>query len=430
MSFSPVLAGYRGAVAALGPFAGLWLDRRARAGKEDAARLSERYGYAARPRPDGALIWLHGASVGESGVALQLVEALAARNSGLNFLLTSGTRTSADLIARRAPPQAVHVYAPIDRADAVRRFMSHWRPDLGVFVESEMWPNLILEAQAARVPLALVNARISPASLGRLARWPAAARQLLDAFALLLAADRRTADALSRLSGRTAPLVGNLKLAAPAPPVNAAAHAELAAQIGARPVWLAASTHPGEDEILLAAQHCVRESVPNALLIIAPRHPERGAAIAASAGGAPRRALRQEIGAADVYVADTLGELGVFYSLANVTFIAGSLLPEYKGHNPAEPARLGSAIVTGPYVESFQDVFDAFAAADAALYAANPNEIAAAITSLWRDDAERARLTEAARAIAESGADALKQTVSQLVALAPAPKIGPADARA
>ncbi|MES1198701.1 MAG: 3-deoxy-D-manno-octulosonic acid transferase [Pseudomonadota bacterium] len=430
MSFSPVLAGYRGAVAALGPFASLWLDSRARAGKEDSARLRERYGYAPRPRPDGALIWLHGASVGESGVALQLVEALAARNSAFNFLLTSGTRTSAELIARRAPKRATHVYAPIDRTDSVRRFLAHWRPDLGVFVESEMWPNLILEAQAAGAPLALVNARMSPSSLARLARWPAAAKRLLDAFSLLLAADRRTADALSRLSGKTASLVGNLKLAAPAPPVDAGAHAALAAQIGARPVWLAASTHTGEDEILRAAHAKLRTTHPDALLIIAPRHPERGAEIAALAGNAPRRALKQDIGAAAVYIADTLGELGLFYSLANVAFIAGSLLPELKGHNPAEAARLGSAIVTGPHIESFQDVFDAFLAANAARRAATADEIAATVAALWRDNAERARQTEAARAVADSGADALKQTVTRLMTLAPASKLEVANASA
>lgn len=284
MRLSPALRAYRLVSGFAGLFAGAWLSSRARKGKEDASRLGERFGRYTQTRPAGTLVWLHAASVGESGVALALIDALAARDPALSFLLSTGTRTSADLVARRAPSRTTHVYAPLDRVSAVRRFLAHWQPSLGVFVESELWPNLILEANEARVPLALVNARMSPSSLKRWLNWRAAGQQLTRAFRFASAADARTADALTQLRGAPVPNLGNLKLAAPPPTADPAARTALTEEIAGRPLWLAASTHTGEDEIALAAHETLRRANPNALLIIAPRHPERGAAIAAIAG--------------------------------------------------------------------------------------------------------------------------------------------------
>lgn len=426
LRFSPVLALYGLTAAIAGAFAGLWLKARARRGKEEMARLPERFGRFTQQRPAGTLIWLHAASVGESGVALQLAEAMGARDPSLSFLISTGTRTSAELVSRRAPPRTTHVYAPIDRIDAVRRFLAHWRPDLGVFVESELWPNLILEAERAGVKLALVNARMSPKSIGRWSRWPAAAQRLNSAFTIMLAADSRTADALSQLRGLPTPALGNLKLAADPSRIDGAARAALEAEIGLRPVWLAASTHEGEDAIVLRAHEDLRAAFPDALLIIAPRHPERGAQVAALAGGAPRRSLSQPIGSASVYVADTLGELGMLYALSPAAFIAGSLLSHLKGHNPAEPAKLGAAIVSGPHVESFQDLFDALFAANAAIEAPDADAIAAAITSLWRDGEARGRRVAAAASVIERGAHALEATLAELSAVLHRPARAPA----
>lgn len=421
MSFSPALLLYRLVVALLGPFVGLWLNARARSGKEDEERLPERFGRYSQQRPDGPLVWLHAASVGESGVALSLIDALAARDASLSFLISTGTRTSADLVERRAPPRTTHVYAPLDRDDIVRRFLAHWRPNLGVFVESEIWPNLILAAERRGVRLALVNARMSVKTLRQWESWSAAGRRLLRAFSFVSAADARTARTLKRLRGDDVAARGNLKLAAPAPSIDINARASLLAQIGARPVWLAASTHPGEDEIVLAAHERIRADTPQSLLIIVPRHPERGVEIAKLAGNAPRRALRQPIADAPVYVADTLGELGLFYNLAPVALVAGSLLPHLKGHNPIEPAKLGAAILTGPNVESFQDLFDALFAAGGATGVDTPSSIAAAVTVLWRDDASRSGQLEAARRVAAQGADAFTHTLASLIALLPPP---------
>lgn len=420
MSFSPALTAYRAATTVLTPFAGLWLGARARNGKEDAARLPERYGRYGATRPQGRLFWLHAASVGESGVALALIEEMAARDPALSFLISTGTRTSADLVARRAPARTTHVYAPLDSAGAVRRFLDHWRPDAGVFVESEIWPNLILAAETRGVPLALINARMSVTTIRRWRRWSKAAQRLMQAFAYVSAADARTADALSDLRGARVPALGNLKLAMPPPRVDARARDALAAEIGARPVWLAASTHPGEDEILLAAHARLREEAPDALLIIAPRHPERGAAVAALADNAPRRSRFEPIGTAPVYVADTLGELGLFYELAPIAFVAGSLLPQLKGHNPVEPAKLGAAILTGPHLESFQDLFEALITAGGAVVVNDAETLAGAVASLWRDDMKRAAQMQAAREVIAQGAHALDVTAEQLLALTPA----------
>jgi 3-deoxy-D-manno-octulosonic-acid transferase len=426
VSFSPVLASYRAATTVLGLLAGAYLEDRARRGKEDPARLGERFGRYARARPSGALVWMHAASVGESGVALALIDAMATRDASLSFLLTTGTRTSAELVAKRASPRTIHVYSPLDRPDCVRRFFDHWRPDLGVFLESELWPNLILEAQARGVKLALVNARMSPSSLQRWRRWSDAGRALVGGFGYISAADARTAAALSELRGAPVLAPGNLKLAAPAPRVDIAAGGALAAQIGDRACWLAASTHAGEDEIVLDAHALVRAEFPDAVLIIAPRHPERGDDIAKLCGAAPRRSLGQSIGAATVYVADTLGELGTLYDLAPVALVAGSLLPQLKGHNPIEPAKLGAAIITGPYVESFQDVFDALFSGGGAIMARDAPSLAAAVVELWRNEPARQRQMEAARAIASQGSDAFANTVDQLAAMAPARSVADA----
>ncbi|MBL8547049.1 MAG: 3-deoxy-D-manno-octulosonic acid transferase [Hyphomonadaceae bacterium] len=430
MSFSPVLGLYRAASSVLGAFAGLYLNDRAKRGKEDPARLGERFGRYTRTRPAGALVWLHAASVGESGVALALIEALAARAPALSFALTTGTRTSADLVARRALPRTTHLYAPLDRRDCVRRFLDHWRPDAGVFVESELWPNLILEAEARGVKLALVNARMSPKTLRRWSKWRTAGRRLVGAFSYVSAADARTKEALADL--RPAPMgaSGNLKLAAPPPRVDAAARAALAAAIGARPVWLAASTHQGEDEIALAAHDILRRDFPDALLVLAPRHPERGEDVARLAANAPLRSRGAAPGNAPAYVADTLGELGTLYDLAPVSLVAGSLLPQLKGHNPIEPAKLGSAIITGPYVESFQDLFDTLFAAGGAASVRDAQSLAAEISRLWRDEPARARQLEAARSVIAQGADAFDRTLDAVLALLPAPQQSPANASA
>ncbi|WP_442957945.1 3-deoxy-D-manno-octulosonic acid transferase, partial [Phenylobacterium sp.] len=243
------------------PLAGPLLRRRARRGKEDGARLGERLGRASQPRPPGPLVWLHGVSVGESVSLLPLVEALRAARPDLALLVTSGTRTSADLLARRLPLGVLHQYAPVDGPRAVAAFLDHWRPDLALLVESELWPNLILAAQARGTRLALASARMTEKSARGWARAPAAAARLLAAFDLILPQDEATAGRLAALGARPGPQL-NLKTIGAPLPCDAAELAALKDAWGGRPVVLAASTHPGEEAMVLEAFKPLAERDP------------------------------------------------------------------------------------------------------------------------------------------------------------------------
>lgn len=408
---------YRLTTGTLAPFTGAMLRARARAGKEDGARLQERFGRAPMQRPAGELIWLHGASVGECGVVLQIHAALASRRPGAHFLITSGTLTSAAVIQSRAPARAIHQFAPLDRVSIVRRFLAHWRPDVGVFAESDLWPNLILESHRTSTPLALINARMSARSLKNWRRTPDSARRILQAFGLILAADRRTAEGIGAVLQAKPANVGNLKLAGAIAPPDPALVTAFQTAIAGRPAWIAASTHPGEDEIALAAHARLRDACRDALLIIAPRHPERGDAIAALAGDAPRRAKGGKIGPGPVFVLDTIGELGALFAAAPATLMCGSLLPTLRGHNPIEPTQAGCALISGPYVESFSELYDELFASGGAALVRDGEEIAAAIATLWAHPHTLARRLEAAQSVLAHGREALHHTVNAIEAL-------------
>lgn len=401
MSLPLSLALYRAATTALEPFAPLLLDRRAKAGKEDRARLHERLARPKTARPDGRLVWLHGASVGESLSILPLVERLRAERSDVAVLVTSGTVASAELLARRLPAGAIHQFAPIDTPGAARRFLDHWRPDLAVFVESELWPNLLLTAKARGVKLALVSAKLSDRSYAGWQARPFAAHELFSGFDLILAQDGRAADRLTSLGGTVAG-EADLKFGSPPLPVDEAALASLRVRLGDRPLLLAASTHPGEDEIVLDAWRALPDR-PH--LVIVPRHPVRGPAVADMAlatGATVALRSREPDDSADVIVADTLGELGLWYRLADLALVAGGLVAGIGGHNPLEPARLDCPVVSGPHVENWLTVYadlrdaDGVAFADASVLGARLADLLAGPESL-RPQADRARAFVARR---------------------------------
>jgi 3-deoxy-D-manno-octulosonic-acid transferase len=357
----PALAAYRLATALAEPLAEPLLRARARRGKEDPARLGERLGHASLPRPPGALVWLHGVSVGEGLSLLPLAEALAKARPGVGLLVTSGTRTSAEVLAQRLPPGAIHQYAPVDGPRAVGRFLDHWRPDLAVFVESELWPNLLLETRARGARTALLSAKLSDRSLRNWRRTPGAAQALLGGYDLLLAQDNRAAERLVLL-GVCADGVADLKFGADPLPVDEARWAALRSQIGDRPVILAASTHAGEDAVVLDRfQAAARPKGVCPLLVIVPRHPERGPAIAALARGGGLTTSLQSAGEAvdgvQVHVADVLGELGLWYRLAHLAIVGGSLCDGLAGHNPLEPARLNCPFVSGRHVANWATTY-------------------------------------------------------------------------
>jgi 3-deoxy-D-manno-octulosonic-acid transferase len=410
---------YRLATILAGPLIGLYLGRRRAAGKEDPERFSERLGHTSIERPVGAVVWIHAASVGESLSALPLVERLLLRRPGIHVLVTTGTVTSARLMAERLPERALHQYVPVDRPAAVRRFLDHWRPGLALWTESEFWPNLVAGTQARGIPMVLVNGRMSDRSYRRWRRLRGLIRPLLAGFALCLAQSGRDGKRLRSLGAADVRVAGNLKTAAAPLPAGQAAMETLRTAFGGRPMWLAASTHDGEEAMVAAVHKSLSVDYPDLLTIIVPRHPERGEAIAQDLRGrqltVARRAAKVTVGRdTEIYVADTMGELGLFYRFATVVFVGGSLVP-HGGQNPLEPARLDCAVVHGPHMTNFAAFTAAFADADAARQVADGDELRDTVGELLGDPKECARLAAAARAVAENEASVL-DTVETAIA--------------
>ncbi|WP_306015890.1 3-deoxy-D-manno-octulosonic acid transferase [Oceanicaulis sp. MMSF_3324] len=386
---APGLSLYRFAAKALKPAARWLLDKRARDGKEDPARLHERQGEAQTPRPEGRLIWIHAASVGESQMALTVAEAILNQHDDAHVLITSGTLTSARLIARRGLARLIHQFPPVDAPDWVSAFLDHWTPDLAVFTESELWPNLILAAKERGVPLALMNARMNRKSLNGWARWPSSARTLLGAFDWIGAADQRTAEGLSTLTGHPVETIGNLKLECGLPAPDPVALEAARSVIGDRPVFVAASTHEGEEALIAAAHAEILKPRPDALMILAPRHPERAEDVSKvltdHALGFAQRSKGETPEGQPVWLADTLGEMALWYALCPVAVIAGSFKPGIGGHNPIEASRAGALVVTGPHVDSFSDVYGVYDAHEARLIAQTATEIADHVLGCWQE---------------------------------------------
>jgi 3-deoxy-D-manno-octulosonic-acid transferase len=392
------------------------LAQRARRGKEERTRIGERRGEATRARPQGKLAWLHGASVGETLSMLPLIERLTQR--GLTVLVTSGTVTSARLLEWRLPPGAIYQFVPVDVPAYVRRFFDHWRPDLALIAESELWPNLIVEADERGIPMVQVNGRMSERSFRRWQRMPALIGALLGRFDLCLAQSRPDADRLSRLGAPRVGVAGNLKFDVPPPPADPLRLSALTGLVGDRPVWVAASTHPGEEEQIIAVHLALVSRFPTLLTIIAPRHPHRGEEIARMAEearlhvGLRSRGLEPD-GATDIYVADTIGELGLFYRLASVVFMGGSLVP-HGGQNPIEPGKLGAAIVHGPHVHNFVDVFAALDKNGGAIAVSDDEHLARTLSSLLLDGHRMRAMARAAADTVESLGGAVDRTLQAI----------------
>ncbi|HVB68565.1 MAG TPA: glycosyltransferase N-terminal domain-containing protein [Acetobacteraceae bacterium] len=415
MTVLPAL--WSGAARLAAPGLRLLLRRRARRGKEIAARLPERRGIEHEPRPPGPLVWLHAASVGESVSVLPVVAALAAE--GASVLLTTGTVTSTALLARRLPELGLagrvrHRFAPLDVPRWAARFLDHWQPDAAGFVESEIWPNLLAACAARGIPVALLNARLSPRSFARWRLVPGLARRVLGGFAAVAAQSEADAGRLRRLGAHAVTVPGNLKFAAPELPADPGELARWQAALAGRPVWLAASTHPGEEALVAAAHRALAPAWPGLVTILVPRHPERGAAIAAALAGlaVTRRALGEGPPGGGIWLADTMGELGLWYRLAPIALVGRSLLPPGGGQNPLEPARLGCAVAVGPYTGNFAEPVARLAAAEAVTTVADAAALARFVAAMLDDPAARAAMgARAARAA--RGADDLPARLAQ-----------------
>jgi 3-deoxy-D-manno-octulosonic-acid transferase len=403
------------------------LRHRALIGKEIPSRLGERRGYDQTRRPKAPVIWLHAASVGETLSILPVIEILLRRSADLTVLVTTGTVTSATLLTQRArgfdPDRRVlHRFVPLDVPRWTNRFVEHWRPDAAGFVESEIWPNLLLSCRYYRVPLMLINARLSDASARRWHRMPGVARRLFGLFNLVQAQSNTDAERLAALGAHNVSSPGNLKFATPALPADQAELARLQHLLAGRPVWLAASTHPGEERIVGAVHLALAERFPNLLTIVVPRHPERGRDIATdlAVANAPvdvtRRAQGEDPPANGIWVADTLGELGLFYRLAPIAFVGRSLAVG-GGQNPIEAARLGCAICTGPLTSNFDEPVRILQSAGALTVVHDAADLAKFVASMLQEPERRAAMAQAGIAAA-TGVTSLPDLVADtLIAL-------------
>jgi 3-deoxy-D-manno-octulosonic-acid transferase len=407
---------YRKLSYAMVPLSPALISRRLRLGKEDPARFGERRGLSADIRPTGPLVWIHGASVGEVLAGAALIERLRALN--LRILLTSGTVTSAAIVAKRFPPDVIHQYVPYDSPRYVARFLDHWRPSLALFIESDLWPNLILSSAARRLPMVLINGRMSQRSFPRWQRVQGTISALLDKFDVCLAQSQTDADRFATLGSRNVLVTGNLKLDVPAPPADANKLDMLMSMTRGRPVVLAASTHPGEEEILTETHRTLAGYFPGLLTVIVPRHPDRGEAIArmiAAAGLNPTLRSHEDLPTAttDIYVADTMGELGLFYRLAPIVFMGGSLV-EHGGQNPIEAIKLGASIIHGPHVFNFTDVYEALDAAGGARRADTQEALVKQFGQMLADPRAREAVLIASERVVGQLGGALERTLSAL----------------
>jgi 3-deoxy-D-manno-octulosonic-acid transferase len=373
---------YRGLSSAMVPLAPALMKRRLKLGKEDPTRIGERRGITRDARPRGPLVWIHGASVGEVLASAALIERLRALN--IRILLTSGTVTSAAIVAKRFPPDIIHQYVPYDSPRYVARFLDHWKPSLALFIESDLWPNLILQGAARRLPMVLINGRMSHRSFPRWRRVHGTISALLEKFDICLAQSQTDAERFAALGCRNVVATGNLKLDVPAPPADPDRLERLMSLTRGRPIIVAASTHPGEEEILIETHK------------------------------APQRS-RDELptAATDIYVADTMGELGLFYRLAEIVFMGGSLVA-HGGQNPIEAIKLGASIVHGPHVFNFTDVYHALDASGGARKAETPDVLMKQLGQLLAEPAAREAMGAASRRVVDELGGALERTLAAL----------------
>jgi 3-deoxy-D-manno-octulosonic-acid transferase len=407
---------YQKLSSAVVPFAPALIKRRLLQGKEDPARVGERRGRTLDIRPHGPLVWIHGASVGEVLAAAGLIERLRTQN--FRILLTSGTVTSAAIVAKRFPSDIIHQYVPYDSPRYVARFLDHWQPSLALFIESDLWPNIILASAARRLPMVLINGRMSHRSFPRWRRVSGTISALLGRFDVCLAQSRLDAERFAALGGHSVITTGNLKLDVPAPPADPLRLERLMSATRGRPIIVAASTHPGEEEILLEVHRVLCGYFRSLLTVIVPRHPNRGEAIArtiAASGLHVGLRSREELptAATDIYVADTLGELGLFYRLAPIVFMGGSLV-EHGGQNPIEAVKLGASIVHGPHVFNFTDVYEALDKAGGARKADTLEALVKHLGQLLADPRARETSAGAAAHVVSELGGALDRTLAAL----------------
>lgn len=407
----PLLRAYLLASHIVPLFAPSLLRWRLRRGKEDADRWQEKLGKPSQPRPAGPVIWLHAVGLGEVLALRGLIAEMGAQRSDVTFLVTSTARSSAQVMGANLPQRTLHQFLPLDAPRYLARFLDYWRPSLSVWAEQELWPGAVVAARARGIPLALINARLTQESHAKRSRVRGLYADMLAGFAYISAQDQATADRLASLGARAVELCGSLKPAAPPLAVDAGELARLRACLAGRRVWVAASTHPADEREALAAAH----ALPDRLLILVPRDITRADSIAAELSATGLAFLRRSAGGlpqprTQVWLADSYGELGLWYRLADAALIGGSFDPT-NGHNPWEAAALNVAILHGPKVSNFTADYAALAQAQAARQIA-PAELARAL-----QDPDLAALAPRARKLTEHARGSLAPLARNLLSL-------------
>ena len=394
------------------PFVLRW---RANKGKEDTARIGERTGKATIARPDGKLVWFHAASMGESTSILPVIDKLLEIYPDINILLTSVTITSARNVGAKLPDRAFHQFAPVDTPLAIQSFLEHWQPDAAFWVESEFWPNMMQMTAAKNIPMVLLNARVSTRSYHRWQKFRSTIDELLDCFSLILAKSDDDASRLKNLGADNVTVQGNLKFSSPALAADPKVTAEILGQVSSRRVWVAASTHAGEEEIVAQVHQRLKETYPQVITIIVPRHSNRGKEITSLLEKlglrVARRSKGNEITAdTDIYLADTMGELGIFYRLTGIVFIGGSLV-KHGGQNPFEPALLDCAVLYGPHMDNFKEFCHELEASQGAVKVEDAEKLAFQVDDLMRDHNRQETIAQAALAAVKAKQGVLNDVV-------------------
>lgn len=410
------LQGYRWAGMAAYPFMGFYVALRATRGKEQHNRRGERYGKASAERPAGPLVWVHAVSVGETGAVSALIERLLEHD--ITVVLTTGTVTSAQLARERFGDRVLHQYVPLDLKPAVSRFLSYWQPDLAVFAESEIWPMTILELAARRVPQVLINGRMSDRSFKRWERRLALAESLFENFAQVAAQTDVDAERFKVLGARPVTVTGNLKADVPVPAIEPGVQGQMEARIGGRPVWLAVSTHPGEERIAALVHRALKSRWPGLLTVIVPRHPGRADELADDLHKQGFSVARRTIDdlpfqEADIFLGDTIGEMGLYLRMGQIAFVGRSMTAE-GGQNPLEPAMLGCAVLTGPKHANFEEIYGRFCQARAARVVRDEVMLAKAVHYLLGNPAICAAMARAGQGVIAGMEGALDRTWSTL----------------
>ncbi len=380
-----LLRAYLMAAVVLGPVVRWHIRKRIGRGKEDAQRYREKFGEATAERPQGTLVWLHAVGVGEVLTLPALIRAMATKRPELNFLVTSSTLTAARAVAANLPDKTDHQYLPVDCLPFVHRFLDHWRPDLSVWAEQDIWPALVVESSRRSVPLAMVNGRMGQDSFASKWRVRSLFADLYTRFSVIEVQDEKSRSHMQQLGIPAGSVLVRRSLKAGALPlwVDQNRLRQLSEQLSNRFIWLAASTHAVEEAKVFAAHRTVLETKPDGILILCPRDPKQGGSAydtARSIGLSPQlQSLNPDIASnTNLFIADSIGELGLWYTLADQAFVGGSLEP-VGGHNPYEPMRMNCAVIHGPHIANFAQDYATAHVAGAALQVSGTAELAASV---------------------------------------------------